>query len=41
MDWKKLKAEYKEKLVGVIIGAIVLMCGSIIARVLIGFAEAL
>lgn len=35
------KAEYQQKLVGVIIGAIVLMCGSIIARVLISFAEAL
>ena len=35
------KAEYKEKLVGVIIGAIVLMCGSTIARLLIGLAEAL
>lgn len=33
------KAEYNQKLVGVIIATIILTCGSIIARVLIGVAE--
>ncbi len=33
------KAEYNQKLVGVIIAAIILTCGSIIARVLISVAE--
>ena len=35
------KAEHNQKLVGVIVGAIVLMCGSIIAKALIGVAETL